>query len=1590
MDSFSARRAWFQTTFSALNISALHFLSSAYPLQEFTMKLALQRKQLVHLVSLIVLGLSLTPPVYADVPLTTHNGIPVTVHDAGYGAISSSSAISDWPLLCVQPACNAGTCVPCEASHFYHAGGAQSTIELAGRQIVTAPVILNGVQVIRRVYVPNSGPIDADGYIRILDSLYNPASQPVTLSVSLGSLAQPVHSVGGAGSQIWRTSSYDATLTLADRWLLIDDQDASGGSPNTVVIFQGSGGHAPDEISYDPISKQLSWRYQQITIPAHQTVNLITVIQLEDDREAALIETQGLLRFRPVDVTFGLGSSDIRAIYNVDLNPDNASPLADLNGPYNGNEGQEIQLSGSASYDQEDAVLTYRWDLDDDQIFGEPGLESSGPNVRITFPQDGDYPVALEVEDSGGKIDRDFVIVNVRNVKPVLTNLITNSPINEGGLLEVRVEGSDVGAEDVITYAADWEGTGLFEPIPSITSRRYHRDGVFFGQIRLSDQDGGETLAPLNIVVNNLPPVIQQVIASNPSSEGSEATFRVQAIDPGLDPLTYRFDFDRDGVIDEVNQTGEARFTFLDEGNYSVRIEVNDDAGAVASIDYPMLVLNSAPVISDLIIDQGAVEGTPVTITVNASDAGIFDLLTYEFDLDGQEGFEISQSEPTLEYTFPDSGLITVTVRVTDGESAFATQSTEVIVSNLPPTGVLRFEGANVREGVVATGDQGRPFEVVVEGDDPSQIDAASLIYNWDLDGDGVYELLAADARQTLLFNAEGEYTIRCLIRDKDLGEVMISREVLIAGRPPELRSLEITSDGPYIEGLPVTFHLDANDPDPMTYSFDFNGDGEFELIGPNPTVRWEFRDEGHYIVVARVSDETGFVEQSIEIDVENAAPTLELNTGVNVGEGEDLNIEVTARDSGIDDVISVTVQFQGQIEEFDLYPDASRRFTLPTQDNGFIDITATAVDDAGAQSAFYSARAFIENRPPFIPPFIPSPAIEGSSYSQVIPADDPAGLNDALFFSLIEPPENVEIDRISGLLLWNPTYEDFLNSPITFDLLIEDEDGGRLERAVTIPVLPRDEDADGIPDTYEQMSCERFSPCLDSGDPDDAALDSDGDGRSNLEEWADGTEPFLFEGPSTPIQLSPGEGEVVNALPMSLVASHVTSERPLPLNPDGSLAAREIMFEYEVYADQMAEALIIASEPQMMRSINDQETNSWLLDTDELIEDQLYWWRVRALDGPAISEWSSLRSFRINVQNRAPAAPELSLPLNGSTVADLRPTLTFVPSADPDGEDVYFVVRVYRETPEGLIVDFGGQVEGEEDLLSLIPSTRLQENARYHWDVVAIDEVGLESEPSDRWSFVVDLENEPPTDPIILTPEYGETLDTLRPTLRGAGSVDQEGAPLSYHFQVRAVGDMELIAETEAEGVITTSGVAEWIPEVDLYEDREHIVSLYVSDGVTQTGVVSKHFYVSAEDNAPPIPTLLDPIDNALVTPRDAILIWSEERDPERGITRYQVEYCSPEGDCAESDLLNSNSFSLNGLIPTKKVYSWRVRSTDEAGHSLGYSAPRYLTIIKSTSQNSQQDEGCQQSERSPSYMILLILFLFHLRRPLIREQAH
>ncbi len=105
--------------------------------------------------------------------------------------------------------------------------------------------------------------------------------------------------------------------------------------------------------------------------------------------------------------------------------PDNTAPTASFTvNPTIGNTSTEFQLDASASTDAEDAqsALSFRWDVNNDGNWDTQF--TSETHAKLTYSQEGNYTIKLEVKDSGGLSSFDTKDVEVNNS----INLPPNEP----------------------------------------------------------------------------------------------------------------------------------------------------------------------------------------------------------------------------------------------------------------------------------------------------------------------------------------------------------------------------------------------------------------------------------------------------------------------------------------------------------------------------------------------------------------------------------------------------------------------------------------------------------------------------------------------------------------------------------------------------------------------------------------------------------------------------------------------------------------------------------------------------------------------------------------------------------------------------------------------------------------------------------------------------------------------------------------------------------------------------------------------------------------------------------------------------------
>jgi hypothetical protein len=188
-----------------------------------------------------------------------------------------------------------------------------------------------------------------------------------------------------------------------------------------------------------------------------------------------------------------------RGLDTARVNVTNRLPSAEAGGPYTGNEGVPIVLTGGG-IDLDNDPLTYTWDLDYDSVFETPGQV-----VTYTWPDNGNYTVVLQVEDGWGGVATDTASVQVANVPP---------RANAGGPYTTPVSvtvtltgnGTDV-PSDPLTFDWDLDNDGTFETPGRIVNYTWAVTGTYTVVLRVDDGDGGIDTDTTNVDVNTLIPI---------------------------------------------------------------------------------------------------------------------------------------------------------------------------------------------------------------------------------------------------------------------------------------------------------------------------------------------------------------------------------------------------------------------------------------------------------------------------------------------------------------------------------------------------------------------------------------------------------------------------------------------------------------------------------------------------------------------------------------------------------------------------------------------------------------------------------------------------------------------------------------------------------------------------------------------------------------------------------------------------------------------------------------------------------------------------------------------------------------------------
>jgi len=186
-------------------------------------------------------------------------------------------------------------------------------------------------------------------------------------------------------------------------------------------------------------------------------------------------------------------------------------------------------------------------------------------------------------------------------------------------------------------------------------------------------EEGGANVAPIYVFgrlvdVDNQTPEVSPDPDDRPPArdifEGDLFSFTAPSQGRNND-LSFEWDLDNDGLFDDFAGP-EGKWVYQQDGNYPVRLRTFDGRNEQIS-SFDINVLNAAPTITSLTNNLTVKTNELFDFFADATDPGIFDILSFDWDLNGDGLFD-DFTGTRGQWSFADPGTFDVAVRVSDGD----------------------------------------------------------------------------------------------------------------------------------------------------------------------------------------------------------------------------------------------------------------------------------------------------------------------------------------------------------------------------------------------------------------------------------------------------------------------------------------------------------------------------------------------------------------------------------------------------------------------------------------------------------------------------------------------------------------------------------------------------------------------------------------------------------------------------------------------------------------------------------------------------------------------------------------------------------
>lgn len=415
-----------------------------------------------------------------------------------------------------------------------------------------------------------------------------------------------------------------------------------------------------------------------------------------------------------------------------------------------------VTVSGTSSYDPDDDILSFQWDLDYDGITFYNDF--TGESFQQNFAP-GEYLIALKVIDSYGAFSIDVETISVINHAPVAEFHAGNDCIAYWQQpFRFFNDSSDADTCDFLIYVWDFGdgNTNTSTDFDDYVDHTYAEPGTYTVSLTATDLWGGQNVISHDVLVYNSSPIASfSVMNDNLHFLEQPFQFVNMSTDPdeiGDPNLTYDWDFGDGTSSTEKNPTHE----YFTIGDYTVALSVTDTWGGTDTTSQLVSVYNTAPIAGfNVGSDYISYSQQPFAFFNLSYDWDALDNLMFLWDFgDGQT--EETSSTAMLTHSYTNLGTYTVSLTVTDAYGDYDTSLHDVTVYNNLPDAEFHVAGGFT----VSLSNQ--PTQFIDDSTDPDYSFDPVLTYSWNF-GDGG---TSTDQNPTHTYSETGTYLVVLTVTD--------------------------------------------------------------------------------------------------------------------------------------------------------------------------------------------------------------------------------------------------------------------------------------------------------------------------------------------------------------------------------------------------------------------------------------------------------------------------------------------------------------------------------------------------------------------------------------------------------------------------------------------------------------------------------------------------------------------------------------------------------------------------------------------------------------------------------------------------------